>query len=314
MKLALVSTFVRAQPVLAHWVSHHRALGVQCFYLFVDDPAELADYRALDLGNVQLIARDAALSAAWQTLSDWAFHGKFVADQVYSRQCLNADLAMQKARDAGCDWLIHLDMDECLHVPDDGPTLPEYFAGRKMFDVVTFTNHEAVPEQWHVGNYFAEVTLFKRNRLTLSEAQQRIVQGLFGARYFLAYGNGKSAVNLHGRAVEADGCHLFRPAGMIHVEATLCVLHFTHCGFNWFYLKFAILGEFDGKLMGFSEITQTFPMLAEGRDAVVRGSIHEATRLYRDSILHQAGMPHSTPALIEAGVLMRLGASPLQAL
>lgn len=312
MKLALVTTLIRAQPILASWVARHRALGVECFYLFIDDPAELADYAALPLGEVVLIPRDEALLADWQALPSWSFHGQFAARQVYSRQCLNADLAMHQARAAACDWLLHLDIDECLHVPEGHIGLADYLASRQVFDTITFINHEAVPEAWHVDNYLEEVTLFKRNTTVLDAAQKQIVGSLFGARYFLAYGNGKAAVNLRGRAVEADGVHAFRPTVITHLETAIAVLHYSHCGYNWFHSKFATLGEFDSQLIGLADITQMFPMLAEGRQSVVRGSIHDATRLYRDRVLHQGGLPHSAAALLAAGVLMRIGESPLQ--
>ena len=314
MTIALVSTFVHARPVLASWVAHHRALGVERFYLFVDDPAEVAEYAALPLGPVRLIPRDAALLERLRRTRDWDYHSRFIDRQVYSRQCLNANLAMELARAEGCDWLLHLDMDERLHVPAGAEPLPDYLAARSGCDMIAFINHEAVPEQWHIDDYFAEVTLFKRNRLVLDAAQNRIADSLFGAGYFLAYANGKSAVNLHGSALEADGSHAFRPLRSSHVETRLCVLHYPQCGFNWFHRKFTQLGEFDDKLMGFSEITMLFPMLAEGRQAVTRGRIDDATRLYRDRVLHQGGLPHSAPALLEAGVLMRVGDSPLQAL
>ncbi len=315
MQLAIVTTLIRAQPVLMHWLAHHRALGVQLFYLFVDDPDELPAYAALPLGEgVVLTPHDDALRALWQQTRDWPFHSQFIASQVYSRQCLNTNHAIARARAAGCDWLIHLDIDECLHVPEQLTTLAAYFASKHRFDMVTFVNHEAVPEAWHIGNYFSEVTLFKRNFQVLADAQKSIAMSLFGQRYFLAYANGKSAINLHGAAMEADGAHAFRPAPKLHCEYQLSVLHFSHCGYNWFHQKFAVLGEFDDRLMGFSEITQIFPFLAEGRQSVVRGSIHQATQLYRDQVLQQGGMPHSAAALLTAGVLVRIGESPLQTL
>ena len=40
--------------------------------------------------------------------------------------------------------------------------------------------------------------------------------------------------------------------------------------------------------------------------------IDDATRLYRDRVLNQGGLPHSAAALLDAGVLMRVGDSPLQ--
>lgn len=314
MKLALVSTLIRAAPVLATWVAHHRALGFTRFYLFVDDPTELSTYASLPLGDVVLIARDAALHTLWQSTRDWQYHSAFVERQVYSRQCLNTNVAMQRAREDDCDWLLHLDIDERLHVPEGTLDLAEYFSAKQFFDMVVFTNHEAVPECWHIGNYFDEVTLFKRNLLTLGPRQQQITRHIFGSRYFLAYANGKSAVNLRGRALEADGVHAFRPVSMVHRELHIAVLHYTQCGFNWFYEKFVTLGEFEDRLIGLSDITKTFPMLAAGRETIVRGSIHEAMPLYRDSVLRQGGLPHSCAALLDAGVLVRIGESPIETL
>ena len=107
MKLALVSTFIRATTVLTAWVAHHRALGVQQFYLFVDDPAELAGYAALQLGDdacsVQLITRDASLLAPWRTTRDFDYHGQFIERQVYSRQCLNTNIHIERAGTDGVD-------------------------------------------------------------------------------------------------------------------------------------------------------------------------------------------------------------------
>jgi len=313
MSIALVSTFAHALPVLAYWVAHHRTLGVERFYLFVDRAEELAGYAALPLGDgVHLIPRDAALQAEWEQLPGWPYHSQFSARQVYARQCLNTDVAMRRARAAGCDWLIHIDLDECLHIPEGRGDLATFFGACRACDMVSFVNHEAVPEQWHVGNYFAEVTLFKRNGVMLDEAQRAIVKSLFGERYFLAYGNGKSAVNLRGAATEADGVHGFRPAPTAHFERDISVLHYTNCGFNWYHQKFAALGNYDDFWLGIGEIAKLFPIMEESRRAMVGGDIHRLTQLYEQQLMRQGGLPHALRSLIEAGVLMRIGEAPLQ--
>ncbi len=314
MRIALVTTLIRAGAVLGSWVAHHRALGVERFYLFVDDPAELGSYQALQLGDVYFVVRDADLAARWQQLDSWSFHQPYCERQAYSRQCLNVDLAMQLARADGLDWLLHLDIDELLHVPATGPRLADYFAAHGHTDMVSFANHEAVPEHWHIDDYFAEVTLFKRSFHCMDEVQRRIALSLFGARYFLAYSNGKAAVNLHGSARQSAGAHEFTPVTVRHDERALCVLHFAYCGFNWFYSKFAVLGDFDNQLLGLADIGKMFPLLDEGRAAVVRGSIHDATRIYRGQVMRQAGLPHSLAALLEAGILLRIGEAPIDIL
>ena len=313
MHIVLVSTFAAALPVLRTWVEVHRAIGVTRFYLFVDNPAEQAACEAMDLEGVRWIARDEALAAEWQKSPDWAYHQRFI-HQVYARQCVNTDYAIRLAREEGMDWLIHLDLDERLYLPPTWRTLGEFFAGKESFDSVRFLNHEGVPEQWHIGNYIEEVTLFKRSYQVLTPPQQRAVQALFGPRYFLAYFNGKAAMNCHGRVTQSAGVHEFKPAEAVHVETEACVLHYTNCGFNWYHNKYATLGNYDDFWLDIAEIGKLFPIMEESRQAVVRGSIHDATKLYDQQLMRQGGLPHTKRALIEAGILLRVGESAPQLL
>ncbi len=309
MQLVLVSTFAAALPVLRSWVEWHQSLGIEHFYLFVDDQKELAACEALKLAGVRWIARDEALHAEWQRSPAWDYQKQF-CHQVYSRQCLNTDYAMRRARAEGMDWLIHLDLDEKLHLPAPWQNMQQYFESKTIFDVVRFSNHEGVPESWHIDNYFEDVTLFKRSFALLDAKQQGIVRSVFGERYFLAYYNGKAAVNLHGRAQQSAGVHEFQPAGMIHYEHQVCVLHYTNCGFNWYYSKYATLGNYDDYWLDIAEIGKLFPIMEESRQAVVRGSIHDATRLYDTQLMRQGGLPHRLNALLAAGILIRIGQSP----
>jgi hypothetical protein len=306
MQIALVSTFAAALTVLPTWVARHRALGVTRFYLFVDNPKEQAACEALALEGVTWFARDEALVAEWRQLPAWDYHQQFI-HQVYARQCVNVDFAIRLARAEGMDWLIHLDLDECLHLAPPWTNLADYFGSKTLFDMVRFTNHEGVPEHWHVGNYLEDVTLFKKNFTRLDPAQQRMAQALFGERYFLAYYNGKGAMSLHGSCQQSAGVHEFQPAGQVHFEHEVSVLHYTNCGFNWYYTKYATLGDYDDRWLDLAVIGQLFPIMEESRQAVVRGSIHDATALYERQLLQQGGLPYTKQALIDAGVLLRIG-------
>lgn len=313
MRIALVSTFAAAMAVLPRWVEAHRAIGIERFYLFVDNPKESQACEALALDGVRWIHRDEALQAEWQRLPAWDYQKAF-CHQVYSRQCLNTDYAIGLAREEGMDWLLHIDLDEKIHLPAPWQNLGSYFESKAIFDVVRFTNHEGVPEHWHIDNYLDEVTLFKRSFALLNFEQQRIVRSLFGEHYFLAYYNGKAAMNLHGKAQQCCGVHEFKPAGMVHLEHEVCVLHYTNCGFNWFYNKYATLGNYDDYWLDLAEIGKLFPIMEAGRQAVVHGNIHQATKLYGEQLMRQGGLPYKQQALLQAGILMRVGQTPPQLL
>lgn len=307
MRLALVCTLVRAQPVLASWINHHRALGIEQFYLFVDDPSELAAYQALGLQGVQFFARDAVLMAQWQTTALWSYFKDYL-DEVYARQCLNVDLALALAKAEGVDWLAHLDIDELLVIAGRWPTLAAFFEAHASSDMVQFTNHEAVPEAWHIGDYFAEVTLFKRNPALLSDAQRHTARQHFGDHYFLAYSNGKSAARIGGSCTRAYGAHEFTPCRQRVRTSEVCVLHYPQCGFNWYFSKFQTLGNFKDRLLDLIDITAEHRFLTDSRRATLEGSIHDQTALYAQQVMAQGGLPRTLAPLLAQNILFRLPA------
>src|SRR5262249_35021006 len=128
-----------------------------------------------------------------------------VDDEVMARQMLNAQVALEMCLQLGLDWLLHIDADELFH-SFTGPA-PQHFRelARRGVSCATFFNHEAVPERAEVDDFFREVTLFKRNRNTLQEPaftsrQSRFLQTVpqLPRKFFLFYGNGKSAARVGG--------------------------------------------------------------------------------------------------------------------
>ncbi len=128
---------------------------------------------------------------------------------------------------------------------------------------MSYVNHEAVPEQVEVDNFFGEVTLFKRNPRLMNGPQRSFLRSL-NQRHFLYYQNGKCA----GRVTDklfCNGVHGFQHkqrffgalfGGMYglsfrnHVSSDPCILHYPICSFQAFLEKYRTLGAFDNAWFG----------------------------------------------------------------
>ncbi len=304
MRLAITTTCTRALPVLQSWVAHHRRMGVSHFYVFLDDASELAAHQALWLAGVDFIPSDGELGQQWRQHSAWPLFGQYVNSQYYARQGLNTALAIDRARAKGFDWLIHIDLDELMVLAEGLGSLQELLAAHRSQDAVHFHNHEAVPEAWHVENYFQEVSLFKKSPFLLTPAQQALAQRSFGDQYFLAYLNGKSALNLRRQGRAGEGPHSFANCPAYARAEEAWVLHYTHCGFNWFAEKYQLLARSTSRWLDVEHDSQ-LPFMTAARAASASGSIHALTRLYQQRLIEQGGLPQRLPSLLESGLLFR---------
>ncbi|EHA8589397.1 Glycosyltransferase-like KOBITO 1 [Cocos nucifera] len=121
--------------------------------------------------------------------------------ELFVKQSLNMEMAIVMAREAGMDWILHLDTDELMHPAG----AQEYSLRRLLLDVpshvdmVIFPNYESCVKQDDIKDPFSEVSMFKKNYDHLpkdtyfamyKEATRR------NPNYFLTYGNGKSAARI----------------------------------------------------------------------------------------------------------------------
>ena len=287
-RCALVTTLLLpagGASVVVSFVRWHLHVGFERIYLYfdeaVDEPvgwAELtAAFGADDARLVRARRGPELLDAQRATCACWRKFGAFAGDEVQARQALNAEHAARAARAAGLRWLAHLDVDELFHAAS-----PEAFAAHfAALDAggvghCTYANHEGVAERRDVGDYFAEVTLFKTNHhlVPLSanavEAMRWWRSKSGRGQYLLCYDNGKSAVRLvdgvaptsvHAWALPA-GCGLRRRTALADARhlrvgdvaedaATMpCVLHYVTCGEFWLRTKYEILGDFGDAWFG----------------------------------------------------------------
>ena len=187
------------------WVAYHLATGFMHLYIFFDDPSELT---TLDLQArfsktcVSCIPHDATLRAAWAALPTDKRMLHLAANEVQTRQQLNARHAISLAHARGIDWLLHIDADE-LFYPGPRGDAATHFRALSQRDVATFCyyNHEAVPETHGIVDPFREVTLFKRS-LEVVERSDRAAaavdfwQTRQEGSFFYYYDNGKAAVRV----------------------------------------------------------------------------------------------------------------------
>jgi len=309
MTVALVSTVRNPGPSIGSFVRHHLDRGVATIYLVFDDPEDPWMASVPPDDRVQVLPCDDDLRACW---ADWPEMRGMTADHVMARQVLNAELVLQLARSAGSSWLIHLDADELL-APVDG-TIHGFLAGLgPEVDHVTFLNLEVVPETEDIGDYFREMTLFKRSPYLLPEprtvSQRALIERLpqLPARWFFYYTIGKSAVRVR-PGVRPDGVHRFRHpdrSSRAVVVAAPRVLHYMNAGFENFWRRYQTWGQFPDRWFGGERISDRIGGFhLDARDVVATGDRAAARQFYRERVV--IDNPATIAALIESGLCERI--------
>jgi len=164
------------------WLLYHLRIGFHSLYLYFDDPDDPTIQAAIEVA--ERLHRPRAVhvqvcSQAWwaqQKLRSRFYryrHLKWAAPvvdaneqirDVQSRQQLCVDLAIQDAFADRVEWVVHIDIDELLYVPQNRyrENAPAWFAAvEPTADLIKFHNHECVPEDVEVDDWFRDVTLFK---------------------------------------------------------------------------------------------------------------------------------------------------------
>jgi hypothetical protein len=220
---AIVTTFLLPESeagasILDSFLKYHLAIGFAHIILFNDaairedaTPAFSSDFFSAIVAkfgkSVSLFTRSTTSSEEiFKTCSQHsrAKFKPYFDDEVQARQVLNAEHAYHMCESMNIRWLLHIDIDEIFYISGDDGTLEDHLAffDREGIDMMTYTNHEAVPETFECSDYFREVTLFKMHHFSvpLSGASDAAIQywrkrTTYG-QYMLAYDNGKSIVRV----------------------------------------------------------------------------------------------------------------------
>jgi hypothetical protein len=316
-------------------VRHHLAQGFARMYLFFDDPEDDARdvVDALRDERIATIPNDASLGAEWRQCAQFPYYAPHVAAEVMARQCLNVEVAVQRALHEDIEWLLHIDADELFHAP--GQMAPGHFAQLSAAGIerAVYPNLEALPEREAIVDFFREVTLFKANpNLSaggrFSPAQNALLASMpgFASQFFLFYSNGKAAARVRPGLVP-DGVHRFHktryprrgqeaiaagPAPVERVSGDCRVLHYACCGLAAFTEKYRVLGHFGDRWFGNVDIRRAIGGFhTAARDVVATGDDARIRAFYRERAMLDD--PAKIHALIDAGVLERIDA-PARAL
>ncbi|KAI5056586.1 hypothetical protein GOP47_0028404 [Adiantum capillus-veneris] len=246
-KICITTSTSAGLEQILPWLFYHQVIGVTNFFLFVEGTAASANVSAAlkSLPGVKLVFRTKDLeerqskSRIWNETWLSSFFFRPCNYELFVKQSLNMEMAIVMAREAGMDWIIHLDTDELLHPAGAG----EYSLRRlladveKSVDTVVFPNYETAVEQDDISDPFGEVSMFKKN---YDHVTKETYFGLYkeatrgNPNYFLTYGNGKSAARIQDH-LRPNGAHRWHnymktPKEMKFDEAA--VLHYTYTKFS----------------------------------------------------------------------------------
>ncbi|KAJ6850873.1 glycosyltransferase-like [Iris pallida] len=246
-KICITSSTSAGLEQILPWLYYHKVIGVTTFFLFVEGKAAKPNVSAVleSIPGVKVIYRTRDLedkqakSRIWNETWLAGFFYKPCNYELFVKQSLNMEMAIVMARDAGMDWIIHLDTDELLHPAG----ALEYSLRRLLSDVpnnvdmVIFPNYESSIERDDVKDPFSEVSMFKKNydhlpKDTYFGMYKEATRG--NPNYFLTYGNGKSAARIQDH-LRPNGAHRWhnymKSPNEIKLEEA-AVLHFTYTKFS----------------------------------------------------------------------------------
>ena len=242
MTVALVTTVRDEEALLRHNLRYHHYLGVDLCLVYSDGSTDGTLASVASLPFVRAFESLGAGAAAGRPeLARAAAH---LDSHTTARQVVNTADAMDRARAAGCTWLLALDADE-LACPDldraEPGALRALLEGMPAeVECVRLPTLEVVQRDLLFGNVFAEETLFKRAAAPIwRRVRDPFRGGAVTVRGFYGHTRGKSAVRLAADAAPRTVHSFTRRDGEALATATAGhLLHYYCPDFPSFVAKF----------------------------------------------------------------------------
>ncbi|KAB1993229.1 hypothetical protein ERO13_D13G013900v2 [Gossypium hirsutum] len=246
-KICITTSTSAGLEQILPWMFYHRVLGVTNFFLFVEGHAASPNVSKVleSLPGVKVVYRTKELeeqqakSRIWNETWLSSFFYKPCNYELFVKQSLNMEMAIVMARDAGMEWILHLDTDELIH-----PAGASEYSLRQLLlnvpsnvDMVIFPNYESSVERDDIKDPFTEVSMFKKNydhlpKDTYFGMYKESTRG--NPNYFLTYGNGKAAARIQDH-LRPNGAHRWhnymKTPNEIKLEEA-AVLHYTYAKFS----------------------------------------------------------------------------------
>lgn len=255
MSIAISTTITRPGPTLPIWLDYHLR-RIDLIMIFMDDPTERPLFERIVGGRSVILFNGSNDHPNMSTPSRLMMH-----------QSSNNEVAIAYALANKIKWLMHIDTDEIFYEEGDRSWQTLENVGQ-----VSFVNHEAVPLNHAVTNFFVECTLFK-------------VTGEMG---FMAYGNGKSAVRVT-PGVRPWGPHAFidYEGESVTVKRPM-ILHYPYPSFEIWAAKYEHYGNFSNFWYDDPDQPNELIFMLESRDivlsAISTGNWEEAHKYFNGQI------------------------------
>jgi len=323
MKLCISTTCADAEPYLETFIAYHLSIGFDYIFLFFDNPEEKYIGKYLGKRGIVVIKNDKMLNRQWKRTPGFKKLSQFTDKDLIARQILNTNVALEMARRRKINWLLHIDVDEIFYpVGQDARAHFRAMSSGKV-DVISYVNHEAIPEKMETTDIFKSVTLFKKNALVLNRQQRELVgqYAVSGIEYFNFYANGKAAARVC-RGVRSIGPHffsfrknffqrIFPRRTQVRRYSDPCILHYACCSFDIFYRKYKVLGSFPDKWLNKDEIRGLLPIHAASRDICLGKDISLARKFYE---MHFLNSPFKDRAMfVDRGICFEVSPFSIQA-
>ncbi|KAJ4846951.1 Glycosyltransferase-like KOBITO 1 [Turnera subulata] len=338
-KICITTSTSAGLDQILPWMFYHKVLGVSTFFLFVEGKAASPTVSKVleSIPGVKLIYRTRELeeqqakSRIWNETWLSSFFYKPCNYELFVKQSLNMEMAIVMARDAGMDWILHLDTDELIH-----PAGASEYSLRQLLldvpgnvDMVVFPNYESSVERDDVQDPFSEVSMFKKNydhlpKDTYFGMYKESTRG--NPNYFLTYGNGKAAARIQDH-LRPNGAHRWHNYMKTPNEVKLeeaAVLHYTYSKFSDLTsrrdrcgckptkedVKRCFMLDFDRSAFIIASTATEEEMLSWYREHVVWGDKDLKLKLLRKGILTRIYTPMAIiQGLRESGVFSSVIAS-----
>ncbi|KAK9664412.1 hypothetical protein RND81_14G039700 [Saponaria officinalis] len=246
-KICITTSTSAGLEQILPWIYYHKVIGITNFFLFVEGKAASHNVSKVleSIEGVKVVYRTRELeeqqlkSRIWNETWLSSFFYKPCNNELFVKQTLNMEMAIVMARDAGMEWIFHLDTDELLH-----PAGTREYSVRELLtelprdvDMVVFPNYESAVERNDIKEPFSEVSMFKKN---FDHLPRETYFGLYrdstrgNPNYFLTYGNGKAAARIqdHLRPNGAHRWHNYRKTPKEIKMDEAAVLHYTYSKFS----------------------------------------------------------------------------------
>ncbi|XP_019186645.1 PREDICTED: glycosyltransferase-like At2g41451 [Ipomoea nil] len=230
------------------WIFYHKVIGITTFFMFVEGKAASPHVSKVleSIPGVTVIYRtkeleeEQAKSRIWNESWMGPLLYKPCNYELFVKQTLNMEMAIVMAREAGMDWIFHLDTDELIHPAGSGAFSVQQLLSSvpAEVDTVVFSNYESIVERDDIKDPFSEVSLFKKNRDHIADEAyyKHYHEACPGTTsyFFLTYVNGKSAARIQDH-LRPNGAHRWsnyiKPLTEVQFHEAV-VLHYTYSKFS----------------------------------------------------------------------------------